>query len=220
MKFEKLSENKIKITLSMRDLEEKEIDFHEFMSNSLETQDLFLDMLEEAEEKIGFKTRNCKVKIEALAMTEDDFVLTITKFPSDAVKTKLYVTPKRKIKSKRKTPNMTLSYLIYQFNSFDDYCNFIEFLLNHSLSDANKIAKEAYVYLYNNSYYLILHNLDSEYHKINTIISAISEFSTYICNPDLYVHKLMECGTLVIKNNAFKKSFPHFQKNKTISHKK
>ena len=120
MKFEKLSENKIKITLSMRDLEENEIDFHEFMFNSLETQDLFLDMLEEAEEKIGFKTRNCKVKIEALALTEDEFVLTITKFPSDAVKTKLYVTPKRKIKSKRKTPNMTLSYLIYQFNSFDD----------------------------------------------------------------------------------------------------
>ena len=43
MKFEKLSENKIRITLSMRDLEEKDISFHDFMSNSLESQDLFLD---------------------------------------------------------------------------------------------------------------------------------------------------------------------------------
>ena len=67
MKFEKLSENKIRITLSMRDLEEKDISFHDFMSNSLESQDLFLDMLEEAEEQIGFETRDCKVKIEALA---------------------------------------------------------------------------------------------------------------------------------------------------------
>ena len=63
MKFEKLNENKIRITLSIRDLEEKDIDFHDFMSNSLESQDLFLDMLEEAEEKVGFKTRDCKVKI-------------------------------------------------------------------------------------------------------------------------------------------------------------
>lgn len=48
MKFEKLGENKIRITLSIQDLEEKDINFHDFMSNSLETQDLFLDMLEEA----------------------------------------------------------------------------------------------------------------------------------------------------------------------------
>ena len=34
MKFEKLNENKIRITLSIRDLEEKGIDFHDFMSNS------------------------------------------------------------------------------------------------------------------------------------------------------------------------------------------
>ena len=37
MKFEKLNENKIRITLSIRDLEEKDIDFHDFMSNSLES---------------------------------------------------------------------------------------------------------------------------------------------------------------------------------------
>ena len=79
MKFEKVNENKIRITFSMRDLEEKDINFHDFMSNPLETQDLFLLMLQEAEEKVGFKTKNCKVKIEALAMTEDNFVLTITK---------------------------------------------------------------------------------------------------------------------------------------------
>ena len=36
MKFEKLNENKIRITLSMHDLEEKDIDFHDFMSNSIE----------------------------------------------------------------------------------------------------------------------------------------------------------------------------------------
>ena len=55
MKFEKLSENKIKITLTSQDLKDKNIDFHSFMSNPLEKQDLFLDILEEAEEEIGFE---------------------------------------------------------------------------------------------------------------------------------------------------------------------
>ena len=86
MKFEKLSENKLRIILSIKDLEEKDINFHDFMSNSLETQDLFLDMLEEAEEQVGFNTRNYRVKIEALAMTDMDFIVTITRMIPESEK--------------------------------------------------------------------------------------------------------------------------------------
>lgn len=64
MKFEKLSENKIKITLTSQDLKDKNIDFHSFMSNPLEKQDLFLDILEEAEEEIGFEFKDYPVRIE------------------------------------------------------------------------------------------------------------------------------------------------------------
>ena len=85
MKFEKLSENKIRITLSMRDLEEKDISFHDFMSNSLESQDLFLDMLNIAETEVGFKTHNYKLIIEALASSDGNFILTITRIKPDAV---------------------------------------------------------------------------------------------------------------------------------------
>ena len=41
MKFEKLNDNKIRITLTIQDLAEKEIDFHVFMSNSIEAQDRY-----------------------------------------------------------------------------------------------------------------------------------------------------------------------------------
>ena len=66
MKFEKLNENKIKIIVSMKDLEDKDISLHDFMSNSIESQELFLDLLEEAEEKVGFKTSNCKIRDESI----------------------------------------------------------------------------------------------------------------------------------------------------------
>ena len=70
MKFEKLTENKIRIILNLEDLKERNVDLHSFMSNSLESQDLFHDMLDKAEEEIGFKTDNYKIMIEALAAPE------------------------------------------------------------------------------------------------------------------------------------------------------
>ena len=79
MKFEKLNENKIRITLSTQDLIEKDIDFRSFMSNSIKSQDLFLDILEEAEKKVGFVTKDYKVRIEALAMNDGDFIFTVTR---------------------------------------------------------------------------------------------------------------------------------------------
>ena len=213
MKFEKLGENKIRITLSIQDLEEKDINFHDFMSNSLETQDLFLDMLEEAEEKIGFKTRDCKVKIEALAMTEDDFVLTVTRILPDTAKKHVYVSRPKRPKIRRKANNLNSSCLVYKFNSFDDYCNFVEYLLHNKLSDANKVSEKVCVYLYNNSYYLVLLNLNTEYKKIAAFYTAITEFASYILNPDLFISRLTESGMIFIKNNAFKKSFLYFSKN-------
>ena len=212
MKFEKLNENKIKITLSMRDLEEKDINFHDFMANSLESQEIFMDMLEEAEEKIGFKTNNCKVKVEALAMSEDDFVLTITKFPSESIRKRLYVSTRKAPIVKRKSNNVRYSHIVYRFTSFDDYCNYIEFLFKSNFFDCYKIAKEICLYSYNSSYYLVLGNLNTKYAKFSTFFNVISEFGSYIINPDLFARKLKESGTIFIKNNAFKNSFIHFSK--------
>lgn len=210
MKFEKISENKIKITFSIHDLEEKDISFHDFMSNSLESQDLFLDMLEEAEKKIGFKTSNCRVKIEALAMTENDFVLTVTKILPDSSKKRLSVSPKKKLVAKRKSNNLNSPNLIYKFNTFDDYCHFIEFLVHNNLLDANKIAQKVLVYLYKNYYYLIFSNVNTQYKKLSTFYTSITEFGSYVVNPDLFINKLYESGMLFIKNNAIKKSINHF----------
>lgn len=57
----------------MQDLEEKNIDLHSFMSNSIESQDLFYDMLDKAEKEIGFQTKDYKLMIEALAAPERKF---------------------------------------------------------------------------------------------------------------------------------------------------
>ncbi len=70
MKIEKLDENKIRITLNLNDLKEKNIDFHTFMANPIESQSLFLYMLEAAEKEVGFVTKNYQLSIEALATSK------------------------------------------------------------------------------------------------------------------------------------------------------
>ena len=109
MKIEKLTENKIRITLNIEDLAEKNIDFHEFMSNPIDSQALFLDMLEQAEKEVGFVTRDCKIMLEALVTSTGTFILTVTRVspelsPSSSI-------PKRKLKVKKKISSLQLTNL-------------------------------------------------------------------------------------------------------------
>ena len=73
MRIEKLTENKIRFILNLDDLKENNIDLHSFMSSSIETQDLFCNMLDKAEKEIGFKTKDYKLMIEAIAVPERKF---------------------------------------------------------------------------------------------------------------------------------------------------
>ena len=128
MKFEKLNENKIRIILSNQDLADKNIDFNSFMSNSAETQTLFLDMLEEAEEKVGFITRDHKIKIEALAMADGDFVVTVTRFGKKDENDVVIPNKNKKIKVRRKTNTLNSENLVYEFKDFDDFCLFSSYV--------------------------------------------------------------------------------------------
>ncbi len=210
MKFEKLSENKLRIILSIKDLEEKDISFHDFMTNSFETQDLFLDILEEAEEKVGFNTKNYKVKIEALAMTDMDFIVTITRMTPEINKSTSDISTRKKFKVRRKQTKPELEQAIYRFNSFDDYCSFLQCLSQNHLITSINIAQNIILYFYKKQYYLVLNNINIEYPNLKKFYSSIVEFATYINNANLFFAKLQECGNLIIKHNALKSSLIHF----------
>lgn len=209
MKFEKLNENKIRITLSNQDLIEKHIDFNSFMSNSIETQDLFLDMLEEAEQQVGFVTKNHKIKIEALAMADGDFILTITRFGKREESEIQLSNKNKKIKAKRKSTTLTSENLVYSFNSFDDFCLFSSFVAN--IKNFSTIAKSTLLYSYNSKYYLVFSKLNLNHFYIKKFYTLITEFGTYVHNSDLFSYKLYERGTLILKNNAIKLCLKHFK---------
>lgn len=216
MKFEKLTENKIRITLTAGDLKEKDIDFHDFMSNPLETQDLFLDILEEAKEKVGFNTADYRVKIEALAMIDGDFIVNITRICETEKEKMIPSTTRKKFRVRRKSASPKFEQAIYKFDTFDDYYHFIQYLSQNGLSKVHNIAKEIVVYLYQNEYYLIFHGINLDDKNLLKFYSSITEFGTYINRSDLLISKMEEYGSIVIKNNALKTSLKHFNKKLPI----
>ena len=181
MKFEKLSENKIKITLTSQDLKDKNIDFHSFMSNPLEKQDLFLDILEEAEEEIGFEFKDYPVRIEALAMANGEFIVTVTRVVPDSKNLH------KKVSVKRKNTKIDSKYAIYKF------------------------AKNILLYLYKEDYYIVFDNINLKYSNIAKFNSAIIEFAKFISNSSLFICKLLENGEIIMNNNAIKTGIKYFK---------
>lgn len=195
MKIEKLTENKIRITLNLNDLEEEHIDLHSFMSNSPESQALFYNLLSQAEKEVGFYTKDYKLMIEAIAVPEGNFILTITRLPEKEQS-------KRQVKIKRKTSTVNEGLVIYSFNSFDDYCEFCKYLSLHLKSENYLKLKKVSLCLYNSKYYLCIHINKSNLPIVKAINCEIIEFGNSVNNPDLFERKLLEYGKVIFKTNA------------------
>lgn len=208
MKFEKLSENKIRVTLTMQDLDEKEIDFHVFMSNPIQSQSILLDMLEEAKKEVGFDPEDYNLKIEALSLADTNFIFTITKVIPEIEKTK---TTKKKFTVKKKSLMPSSTQAVYNFRSFDDFCGFLQLLeKSNLLTFAEKVAHSISLYRYKENYYLLMEHISPEVVNKIKFYANITEFAKYITNSKVFASKLKECGTLIIKNNALQIGCQYF----------
>ena len=132
MKIEKLTENKIRVIINSQDLKDNHIDLHTLMTKTLENQSLFFDMLSKAEQEVGFYTDGCRLLIEAFSSADDNFVFTITKYEKTEsdLSEENNISPRKKIKVKRKSVNLKSANAIYCFEEFENFCNFCQFLNN------------------------------------------------------------------------------------------
>ncbi len=211
MKIEKLNENKIRITLNLDDLNERNIDLHSFMSNSIESQNIFLDMLDKADEEVGFNTDDCRIMIEALALKDGHFVLTITKFEQYEDEKSPSTAKKRSLHIKRKSPTVNFDKTIYSFESFDAFCDFCTFLRGNIKDDElNRLAKSIDLYEYNSNFYLIFSDINVKSNYLKFICSSITEFAHFVNSSELFERKVKEYGKLVIKSNALMTCMEYF----------
>lgn len=130
MQIKKINNNKLKVILNSDDLDKKNIDIDSFLSNSIESQDLFFEILDLAEEEYDFNIENNKAVIETISLDNNIFILTITKLKN---------TSENSVKK---------PYKIYCFENIDDLFNVYPLLDKQS----------TYIYEFANNYYLIIIN--------------------------------------------------------------
>lgn len=206
MRIEKLNDNKIRIFFNIDDLKEKNINLHSFMSNSSEYQDVFFDMLEKAEEEFGFVTKDYRLIIEALATSDGNFIVTVTRVIPEKNNIKL----SSNVKAKRKYVSFNNKTYIYSFNNFEDFCEFCNYLKNYKIKGISTILKNSSLYLYNSVYYFCIQSYSENEKPIKSITCALSEFGTYIEAPNLFERKLTEYGKVIFKKNAVNLCTKHF----------
>ena len=145
MKIEQISKDKIQVIFSKEDLEKNKINLHSLMSNSKVTQNLFLSILDFAKKEIGFETFNYEIAIETLALSNSNFILTISRIKNNDSfnRQKLYVS--------RKKYDLLYSYKFNSFNDFYDFFNIIK--LNSSFNKT--------LYYFNNSFYYISNSVNN-----------------------------------------------------------
>lgn len=206
MQFEKINEDKIRIIFNLNDLKEKNVDYHDFMANSIATQKVFLDMLNQAEKEIGFITTNYQLIIEALASSDGSFILTVTRSKEEKEKVIKNI-KKLKAKPKLLPLNEPLPTLIYKFNTFDDFYDLCYLIKDEHLNKLSKTFNKAILYSYNNDVYLLLKTSPkADIKEVKYIISLVNESMADLMHAsELFQYKLYEFGKVFVKNNCFLK---------------
>ena len=208
MKIEKLTENKIRVIVNSEDLKNNNLDYQTIMEKPIESQKLFLEMLLKAEKEVGFYTEGYKLLVEAFSSSDGLFVFTITKYVEKPITppNKLKVTPKKKIK--HVNPKSTTA--IYKFSSFDEFCEFCTAMNTIAKFQSKQLAKTIALYLFNDTYYLILSNINTDYAYIHSFYSTISEFASLASHSETFKMKLLEHGKAIMKRNAIETGIKYF----------
>ena len=200
MRIEKISENKIRVTISLTDLEERNIDLNALNYNSPAAQELFWDMMEQAEIQFGFNTSDSQLCIEAVPDSDEGFVVTITRLDEDGdfesiqkyIKNKFR---KSELRAKKKNRRVCSTIMIYCFDNFED-------LLSVTRKLPCMYAGDSTLYKCKDAYYLLLTRnsfTDSNSKMFETILN---EYGRKVSSVGFYEGYLNEYGTRIAEYNA------------------
>ena len=208
MKIEKLTENKIRIILKKDDFKDKTLDVKELLLTTPESQNLFLEILNKAKKEVNFNTDGHKLLIEASFQNDEVFIFTITKY----IETTRTLKNKSKnflfVKKKNQTPNS--SCCIYQFNNFEDFCELCNYISKNNNINLKSLFKTSILYLYNNTYYLVIHGINLSHKSVYRFYASLLEFSNLLSSKPNFELTLKEHGKIILKNNAINNGIKYF----------
>ncbi len=190
MKMERLTNNKIKIFLTVDDLMDRGVTKDDLLGNSLKVQKLFQEMVEEACESLHFKMMG-SIAIEIFTLPAQGLIIIITKEEDENL-------------SEEEDFNLRVKYddcphILYYFDDFEDVIQLSYHLTNQGILKTT-------LYSYNEHYYLLIENVqENNYNQVLSIAAEYGNAST------LTLYRLIEYGTCLIEKKAIQTITSHFR---------
>lgn len=225
MKFKKINENKIMVTLSWKELASRDLDVKSLKSNSVAYQKFFWDMMERAQEELGFDVRGSQLMVETVPDKEGNLMITITKsggeqesqsnlerFFSELFQSSLGSLPnlggglpenEPAPLTEEKEQKDTIRYDTFRFDDFEALVGFAK-SVQGPLTLVNKL------YLLENSYYLVVKSGAKKQKLVDTLFDIALEFNAYPLESALWMPLLEERGKQIIKAKAIQKLAENF----------
>lgn len=188
MKIEKISDERIKVTLQPIDMKKWNITYESLSTDTPETSDAVWNIILKITEETGMDFKNCQVTIEVIRSQSGTCVLFISK-------KKLQT----RYKYKRKN-SVRETVAIYRFKDFDDIINFSKNNLYFSFLFDGKNS----IYRYKKELLLVINVLPELKKYMNAFNDRVCEYADIFNKPLLYACYLEEHFKPVITKNALK----------------
>lgn len=200
MKIEKISENIIKVTVSYNDLEDKNIDLDTLNYNTPAAQEFFWELMEQAEEQLGFSLSDSQLVIEPVPNSDEGFVITITRIDEDGEFESIHKYIKSRMKKsdlriKKRGRKVCSPLMIYSFRELNDVCE-----LAGKLEDI--YSGDSTLYRQGDTYYLALSRSGLSQANSRLFGLILNEYGVKIANVNFYEGYLNEYGEKVIESSA------------------
>ena len=199
MKIEKITDNKVKITVPLEELERRNITLHDIEINSSIAKDFFTDLIEESNIDDCFEFEDSQLFIEASADTNNTFILTVTKIEDIP-----------DINSYNKKSNLSLctrlDSQLFEFSSIDKILEFCRITKDEDLY----FGKNS-LYKYDNRYFILFNDSCIRNKKFLKTYTMLTEYSSrYFYNRKIRCHNKKFSFTKIKKNTIIRLTSGYF----------
>lgn len=193
MKIEKITDNKVKITIPFEELERRNITLHDIEINSAVAKDFFTDLIEESNIDECFEFEDSQLFIEASADTNNTFILTVTKIEDIP-----------DVSSYNKNSNLSLctrlDSQLFEFSSLERILEFCQITKKENLY----FGKNS-LYKYDDRYFILFSDSSIRNKKFQKTHTMLTEYSSRYFSYDLFYTAIIEKSDVIIKNLALQK---------------
>ncbi|MDM5154113.1 genetic competence negative regulator [Bacillus sp. DX1.1] len=200
MRLERLNYNKIKIFLTFDDLSERGLTKEDLWKNAPKVQQLFRDMMQEANKELGFEADG-PIAVEVFSLQAQGMVVIVTKEKSEA-------DIEDDFRDEFIEMQVTLDeseHILYEFATFEDVITLANRLYNLGVTGGKLYAWDGRFYLW----------LEEETPLLKAdIIAILAEFGN---SSTVTIYRIMEYGKELMDSQAIQQIYHYFVSKQNLS---